>query len=345
MVEDAHRGRDHLGHVDQVGQDVVELLPVGVAHGGRPHFLRRGGPREEASATLGGGATASRAPGERAVNERRTLGDSWSRSSLTGHAGDDGGPYYRLVNPIGVALVALVVGLCIGALLVWIVLRRRRPDPSPALEPAEPVVPAGVAEVLAVLNSTGVVVGPHDEVLQATGTARTLGLVRGSRIVEPPAARPGPAVRRERRRRHHRAPADHRGRRAGQLLHRPGRPAGRGPDPGAGRRPDRRPPDRADPPGLRGQRQPRAEDPDRRHLAAGRGGGGSRRRPGGGAPVRQPDGGRVGPADRPGGPDHRPVPAAGRQPAGRPGGGRRRRGAQRGGGPAAGGRRAARRSR
>jgi two-component system sensor histidine kinase SenX3 len=89
------------------------------------------------------------------------------------------------VNPIGAALVALVVGLSLGALLVWIVLRFRRPDPSTVLPPPGPVVPAGVTEVLAVLNSSGVVVGRHDEVLEASSTARTLGLVRGSRIVPP----------------------------------------------------------------------------------------------------------------------------------------------------------------
>ena len=89
------------------------------------------------------------------------------------------------MNPTGAVLVALVVGLAIGALLVWIVLRSRRPDPSTALAPPGPVVPAGVTEVLAVLNSSGVVVGRHDEVLEATSTARTLGLVRGSRIVPP----------------------------------------------------------------------------------------------------------------------------------------------------------------
>ena len=48
-----------------------------------------------------------------------------------------------------------------------------------------PEVPVGVAEVLAVLNSAGVVVGPHDEVLEATTTARTLGLARGTRIGVP----------------------------------------------------------------------------------------------------------------------------------------------------------------
>ena len=43
-------------------------------------------------------------------------------------------------------------------------------QPEPASDPAGPVVPAGVAEVIAVLNSTGVVVGSADQVLQATAT-------------------------------------------------------------------------------------------------------------------------------------------------------------------------------
>ena len=102
------------------------------------------------------------------------------------------------MNPTGAVLVGLVVGLAIGALLMWVVLRSRRPDPSAALEPAGPVVPAGVTQVLAVLNSSGVVVGPHDEVLEATSTARTLGLVRGSRIVPPRLLELVRAVRRER---------------------------------------------------------------------------------------------------------------------------------------------------
>ena len=82
--------------------------------------------------------------------------------------------------------MALVVGLCVGALVMWIVLRSppRRTRPPP-FETDEPAVPAGVAEVLAVLNSAGVVVGPHDEVLRGHVAARTLGLVRGSRIARP----------------------------------------------------------------------------------------------------------------------------------------------------------------
>jgi two-component system sensor histidine kinase SenX3 len=59
------------------------------------------------------------------------------------------------------------------------------------------VVPAGVAEVLVVLPAAGVVVGPHDEVLQANATARSLGLVRGSRISVPDLLQLVRIVRRE----------------------------------------------------------------------------------------------------------------------------------------------------
>jgi two-component system, OmpR family, sensor histidine kinase SenX3 len=89
------------------------------------------------------------------------------------------------VNPIWVAVVALVVGLGIGALLAWEALRSRRAAPSPTFDVAEPVVPAGVAEVVRALPAAGAVVGPHDEVLEANATARSLGLVRGSRISVP----------------------------------------------------------------------------------------------------------------------------------------------------------------
>jgi two-component system sensor histidine kinase SenX3 len=101
------------------------------------------------------------------------------------------------VNPIGVAIAALVVGLVIGVLVTWAVVRPRREDPSPTFEIAEPVVPVGVAEVLSVLPSSGIVVGPHDEVLEATAAARTLGLVRGSRIAVPELLQLVRRVRRE----------------------------------------------------------------------------------------------------------------------------------------------------
>ena len=94
-------------------------------------------------------------------------------------------PYYLPVNPIGVAMAALVVGLGIGVLLAWAALRTRQAEPGPTFDVAEPVVPAGVAEVVPALPSAGTVVGPHDEVLRGNATARTLGLVRGSRISVP----------------------------------------------------------------------------------------------------------------------------------------------------------------
>ncbi|HKX14593.1 MAG TPA: ATP-binding protein [Propionibacteriaceae bacterium] len=86
------------------------------------------------------------------------------------------------MNPIGAAILALIVGLGIGVLLTWAALRTRQPEPSPTVDVAEPGVPVGVAEVLDVMPSAGVVVGTHDEVLEANAAARSLGLVRGSRI-------------------------------------------------------------------------------------------------------------------------------------------------------------------
>jgi len=115
---------------------------------------------------------------------------NWSAGSLTT-------PTIFPVNPIGVAIVALVIGLGIGVLLTWAVLRARRAEPSPTFEVAEPVVPAGVGEVLVVLPAAGVVVGPHDEVLLANATARSLGLVRGSRISVPELLQLVRIVRRE----------------------------------------------------------------------------------------------------------------------------------------------------
>ena len=85
------------------------------------------------------------------------------------------------MNPLGAAL-ALVVGIVVGA-LVTALLRRRSPAEEPVtFEDAAPVVPEGVSEILTVLSASGVVVGPHDEVLEATRAARSLGLARGTRI-------------------------------------------------------------------------------------------------------------------------------------------------------------------
>ncbi|WP_375425835.1 sensor histidine kinase [uncultured Friedmanniella sp.] len=85
------------------------------------------------------------------------------------------------MNTTLAAGLGLVVGVVVGLLLArW--TGRDRPEPMQPFEAPEPVVPDGVADLLAILPSSGVVVGPHDEVLEATTTARNLGLARGSRV-------------------------------------------------------------------------------------------------------------------------------------------------------------------
>lgn len=93
-------------------------------------------------------------------------------------------PYYRSVNPTGVAIATLAVGFALGALVMWLLRRTPRRD-DPTGQMPGPSVPAGVSEVLAVLTTSGMVIGPHDEVLEATTTARNLGLARGTRIAVP----------------------------------------------------------------------------------------------------------------------------------------------------------------
>ncbi|HET9649473.1 MAG TPA: two-component sensor histidine kinase, partial [Microlunatus sp.] len=81
------------------------------------------------------------------------------------------------MHPVTILLViaALAAGVVLGALLGR---RRASPrDPAETFAQPEPSVPEGVAELLAMHNSAGIVVGPHDEVLEATDAARTLGLV------------------------------------------------------------------------------------------------------------------------------------------------------------------------
>lgn len=90
----------------------------------------------------------------------------------------------RHVNAGAAAALALIVGLAVGALLVWIAMRRSITTVDEfADRPIE--VPAGASQVLAAIGSSGVVVGPHDEVVESTAQARTIGIVRGNRIAIP----------------------------------------------------------------------------------------------------------------------------------------------------------------
>jgi two-component system, OmpR family, sensor histidine kinase SenX3 len=69
--------------------------------------------------------------------------------------------------------------LGVATVLAWRLSERQQ---ASIPEQVEPVVPAGVASVLTVLPSSGVLVDEHDVVLKASAPAYALGLVRGDRV-------------------------------------------------------------------------------------------------------------------------------------------------------------------
>ena len=77
-------------------------------------------------------------------------------------------------------VVACLVAVAIGFGIGWLARGRR-----PAQQPVQPLalkVPEGSAALASHLTTPIIFVGPHDEVLEATEPARTLGLARGSRL-------------------------------------------------------------------------------------------------------------------------------------------------------------------
>ena len=85
------------------------------------------------------------------------------------------------MDPTLQASLAAVLGLGVGVVgvLAYMISDhqfRRTPQRE------EPVVPAGVATVLATLRSSAVVVDDHDRVLKASAPAYTLGVVRGTEL-------------------------------------------------------------------------------------------------------------------------------------------------------------------
>src|SRR5918994_1822627 len=108
-------------------------------------------------------------------------------------------PTIYSVNPMATLVVGLLGGLVIGIGIAWLAIRTRRSDDEVAEIPTEQVqVPTGVSAVLEALTSSAVVVGPRDEILAATTSARTQGLTRGSRIAVPEIVDLVRVVRRER---------------------------------------------------------------------------------------------------------------------------------------------------
>ncbi len=81
--------------------------------------------------------------------------------------------------------LAAVVGVLVGAAAV-IAFRTSERDqraPDPGAVPVEPVLPPGVADVLALLRSSTVVLDSADRVLRASPSAYSFGLVRGQRLI------------------------------------------------------------------------------------------------------------------------------------------------------------------
>ncbi len=86
------------------------------------------------------------------------------------------------MNPITALVAGLLGGLLVGFAIAWLVSRSRPVEDIPPFTDEPPQVPPGVSAVVDVLTSSAVIVGPHDEVLEATTSAQTQGLARGSRI-------------------------------------------------------------------------------------------------------------------------------------------------------------------
>ncbi|WP_297733991.1 ATP-binding protein [Nocardioides sp.] len=82
-----------------------------------------------------------------------------------------------LLAGLAAAIGAIVAG---GGVLAWHISDRQQSQ-RPHVD--EPLVPAGVAAVLAVLRSSAVVIDPEDHVLKASAPAYALGLVRGNEVL------------------------------------------------------------------------------------------------------------------------------------------------------------------
>jgi two-component system, OmpR family, sensor histidine kinase SenX3 len=89
------------------------------------------------------------------------------------------------VDPLAAGVLGVTAGLLMGALaLVLVRLSERRRAAEAAATPAPPpAVPPGVSEVLSVLGSGSVVLGPGAEVLSASSAAVAFGLVRRNEVV------------------------------------------------------------------------------------------------------------------------------------------------------------------
>ena len=95
------------------------------------------------------------------------------------------------------ALLAGFAGLLMGAVAVVAVRYSERQQTEVPLPVTPPALPSGVADVLAVLRSSGIVVDPADKVVNNSPSAVAYGLVRGSELVHDELLHLARAVRRD----------------------------------------------------------------------------------------------------------------------------------------------------
>lgn len=106
------------------------------------------------------------------------------------------------MNWVGVLLggAGLLVGVLLSLLIAALLRRGQHVDRLTVPQVREIAVPEGTRRVLEVIRSAAVMVGPHDEVVDATQFAVQLGLARGSRVAVPRVLEMVRQCRRENRR-------------------------------------------------------------------------------------------------------------------------------------------------
>ncbi|WP_156223597.1 sensor histidine kinase [Pseudactinotalea suaedae] len=92
-------------------------------------------------------------------------------------------------------IVAALLGVGVGVAGVWAFLHSERSQRSVPLSAAPPQVHDDVAEVLAALTATSVLLGPDEEVLRVSADAYAKGVVRNGRIPSSDVSRLVAAVR------------------------------------------------------------------------------------------------------------------------------------------------------
>ena len=101
------------------------------------------------------------------------------------------------MDPTTAAILGAIAGLALGGVAVLAVRLSDRARRNEVVIAPTPDLPPGVAEVLAVLRSSGIVVDSSDRVVNNSPAAVARGLVRGQELVHPELLQLARAVRRD----------------------------------------------------------------------------------------------------------------------------------------------------